>query len=192
MEPLRHTLKDDRTLLIREATARDAEAAIAHVNAIIGETDYMGMGPGDFDVSVEREREFLDRCRETDNQLYLVGLLDEARDAQIVSILSFSGGHRPRTRHTGEFGLSVRKEQWGLGIGALMLDALLDWARGTRIVTKVNLRVRTDNRRALALYLHRGFALEGTIRKAICIDGVYYDHHCMGVELHSKGSDSDV
>jgi len=192
MEPLRHTLKDGRTLIIREATAKDAEAAIAHVNAVIGETDYMGMGPGDFDVPVEREREALDRHRETDNQLYLVGLLEEARGAQVVSTLSFAAGHRPRTRHSGEFGLSVRKTCWGLGIGARMVDALLAWARGTRIVTKVNLRVRTDNARAIALYLRKGFFLEGTIRKAIYLDGAYYDHHCMGLDLTSKGSDSDV
>jgi len=64
-----------------------------------------------------------------------------------------------------------------------MLDALLDWARGTQIITKVNLRVRTDNVRAIALYLRKGFALEGTIRQAIQIDGTYYDHHWMGLEL---------
>jgi RimJ/RimL family protein N-acetyltransferase len=191
MRPSRHTLKDGRTLLIREATAGDAETAIDYVNAIIGETDYMGMGPGDF-VSAEREREILDRYRATDNQLYLLGLLAKARGAPVVSTLSFAGGHRPRTRHTGEFGLSVRKEHWGLGIGSLMLDALLDWARGTRIVTKVNLRVRTDNGRAIALYSHKGFVLEGTIRAAIYIDGIYYDHHCMGLDLASEGSNSDV
>ncbi len=82
-----------------------------------------------------------------------MGLVDGA----IVSTLSFSAGSRPRLRHSGEFGMSVRKAYWGLGTGSLMLDTLLDWARGTGIVTKINLRVRTDNQRAIALYRRKGF-----------------------------------
>ena len=62
-------------------------------------------------------------------------------------------------------------------------DALLDWATKTRIITKINLRVRTDNRRAIQLYESKGFALEGTIRREFLIDGKYYDHHWMGIDM---------
>jgi RimJ/RimL family protein N-acetyltransferase len=179
MQPPTHRLKNGQTLLIREATPGDAQAVLDHVHAISGETDFLSFGPGEFDIPLDREREILQGYHEADNQLYLVGLLEN----QTVSTLSFSGGHRPRVQHTGEFGFSVRKAYWGLGIGTLMLDALLDWARDTQIITKVNLRVRTDNVRAIALYLRKGFALEGTIRQAIRIDGTYYDHHWMGLEL---------
>jgi RimJ/RimL family protein N-acetyltransferase len=86
-------------------------------------------------------------------------------------------------RHTGEFGLSIRKACWGLGIGSRMLDALLEWARDTQIVAKIDLRVRTDNRRAIALYQRKGLLLEGTTGRAICIDGTTDDHPCMGLEL---------
>jgi RimJ/RimL family protein N-acetyltransferase len=175
----RHLLKDNGALVIREATAQDAQAVLDHVHAIAGETNFLSFGPGEFEIPLDREREILEQYRDKDNRLYLIGLLD----GQIVSTLSFSGGHRPRIRHTGEFSLSVRRAYWGLGIGSLMLDALLGWARDTQIVTKVNLRVRTDNHRALALYLRKGFALEGTIRRAIRIGGTYYDHHSMGLEL---------
>ena len=64
-----------------------------------------------------------------------------------------------------------------------MLDALIDWARGTGIMTKINLRVRTDNQRALALYERKGFVIEGRIRKQILLEGKYYDRHWMGLEL---------
>ena len=79
--------------------------------------------------------------------------------------------------------MSVRKRYWGHGIGSLMLDTLIDWARGTGIVKKINLRVRTDNQRAISLYARKGFANEGTIRKEMLLDGRYFDHHWMGLEL---------
>ncbi|MFP4345076.1 MAG: GNAT family N-acetyltransferase [Anaerolineales bacterium] len=64
-----------------------------------------------------------------------------------------------------------------------MLDALLAWARATGVVTKINLRVQTDNRRAIALYERKGFVIGGTIRREIRIDGEYFDHHWMGLAL---------
>jgi RimJ/RimL family protein N-acetyltransferase len=51
------------------------------------------------------------------------------------------------------------------------------------VITKIDLRVRTDNQRAIELYQRKGFTIEGTIRKAIWIDGRYYDHYWMGLEL---------
>ncbi|MFC1975012.1 GNAT family N-acetyltransferase [Chloroflexota bacterium] len=82
-----------------------------------------------------------------------------------------------------EIGISVQKQYWGLGIGALMLDRLIEWARDTQIVTKINLRVRTDNQRAILLYEGKGFIKEGTIRKEIRLAGQYFDHYWMGLEL---------
>ena len=168
-----------RILLIREAAAEDARAVLDYVNAVSGESDFLSFGSGEFELTEQEEEEFLRMCRATDNQLYLLGMIDDA----LASTLNFSGGRRPRLRHSGEFGVSVRRDYWGLGIGSLMLDALIAWAREAGIVKKINLRVRTDNSRAIRLYRSKGFQIEGTCRKEILLDGRYYDHHWMGLEL---------
>ncbi len=100
-----------------------------------------------------------------------------------MSALTFTAGERPRVRHRGEFGISVRKEYWGLGIASLMLDRLLDWARRSGIVTKINLRVRVDNLRAIRLYERKGFVREGTISREAVVDGEYFSDYHMGLEL---------
>ena len=78
------------------------------------------------------------------------------------------------------------KEYWGLGIGSLMLDTLIEWARETGIIRKINLRVRTDNRRAVRLYEGRGFVGEGKVSKEILLGGQYFDHYWMDLELEPK------
>ena len=179
MQPRTHHLKNGLVLEIREAMPEDARALLEYVEAISGESDFLSFGPGEFELTEAEEAEFLRRYRVADTQLYLVGLIDD----KLVSALTFSGGRRPRLRHSGEFGMSVRKKVWGLGIGSLMLDALIAWARETQIVKKINLRVRTDNQRAIFLYQGKGFEIEGTIRKEVFLDGQYFDHHWMGLEL---------
>ena len=179
MQPSTHSLSSGDTLVIREAEPEDARAVLEYVHAISAESEYLTFGPGEFDMTEPEEAEFLHQCRASDNQLYLLGWCGE----ELAAGLHFAAGRRPRTRHSGEFGMSVRLRYWGQGIGALMLDALLHWARQTGIVTKINLRVRTDNPRAIRLYESRGFAIEGTLSREILLNGRYFDHHCMGLEL---------
>jgi RimJ/RimL family protein N-acetyltransferase len=179
MEAHEHELKDGRILAIREARVEDARAVLEYVEAASGETDFLTFGRGEFELSEAEEEDYLRGCRESDNRLYLLGLIDD----RIVSILTFSAGRRSRVRHSGEFGMSVRQQYWRLGIGSLMIDRLIDWARATGVVKKINLRVRTDNLRAIALYEGKGFVIEGTLRREILLDGEYFDHHWMGLEL---------
>jgi RimJ/RimL family protein N-acetyltransferase len=179
MDPRIFELKDGRTLQIREAVVEDAPAMIDYVNDVSGESDFLLFGPGEFELTEPEECEFIRKCLETDNQAMILGLIEDV----IVSILHFTGGRRARIRHSGELGITVRKEFWRIEIGSLMMDALIDWAKATGIITKLNLRVRTDNKRAIRLYKRKGFVVEGTIRGEVRIDGESYDLHWMGLEL---------
>ena len=178
MKPKQHELADSRILEIREAKEDDARELLDFVEGISVESEYLALGPGDFELTEDQEREFIRSSLDADNCLFLVGTID----GRIVGTLGFTGGRRPRLRHCGEFGVSVRKAFWGLGVGSRLLDAFIAWARGSGVVKKINLRVRTDNHRAIALYEKKGFELEGTIRKEVVVDGKFHDHHSMGFE----------
>lgn len=179
MEPRSHTLKTGTVLSIREAAAADARAVLDYVETVSGESDFLAFGPGEFELSETAERDVLQRYADSENQIYLLGLVDGA----VAAVLIFSAPQRARLRHCGELGMSVRKRYWGLGIGSLMMDALIAWARASRDVRKLNLRVRTDNARAIRLYENKGFRIEGTLRREMLLGGRYYDNHWMGLEL---------
>jgi RimJ/RimL family protein N-acetyltransferase len=179
LQPTQHLLRDSSTLLIREAAPEDARAVLDYLECISAESDFLTFGPGEFELTEAEESDFLRKCGQADNRLYIVGLINNA----IAGTLHFSAGHRPRIRHTGELGMSVRKQHWGFGIGSLLLNTLIGWAHRTGIIKKINLRVRVDNDRAIALYRGKGFVMEGTIRRELFLNGTYFDHHWMGFEL---------
>lgn len=178
METRTHTLKNGAPLLIREAASADTRAVLDYVETVSGESDFLAFGPGEFELGEAAERDVLQRYADSANQIYLLGVVDGA----VAAALIFSAAQRSRLRHCGELGMSVRKRYWGLGVGGLMLDALIGWARAGEI-RKLNLRVRTDNARAIGLYEKKGFKLEGTLRREMLLGGRYYDNHCMGLEL---------
>lgn len=179
MWPQIHTLSNGRELVIREAVPDDAPALLDYVQAISRESDFLAFEPGEFQLTVAEEEAYLRQSQQADNKIYIIGTMD----GSIVAALTFSGGSRARMRHAGEFGVSVREACWGQGIGSRMVDALIAWARAGGVVTKINLKVRTDHRRAIALYERKGFVVEGTLRREIQIAGEYFDHYCMGMVL---------
>ena len=161
------------------ALPEDAGALLRCLEAVSGESDFLTFGPGEFELTQAEEEAHVRHVRETPDQLYIIGTIDAA----IVAVLSFTPGRRQRMRHSGEFAMSVGKSCWGHGVGGLMLDALLEWARATGTVRKITLRVRTDNLRGTALYRRKGFVTEGTLRGEMCVRGEYFDLLYMGPQL---------
>jgi RimJ/RimL family protein N-acetyltransferase len=164
---------------VREAEATDAKACLVFLDHVAAETDFLDFGPGELGMTEEEEVEFLEKKRQSDHDLLLIARVGD----QVAGTLGFNSGDKPRRRHAGEFGISVRKRFWGMGVGSLLLDSLIDWARRGGLVTKINLQVRADNERAISLYERKGFEREGRIVNAIRLDGKYYDALCMGLML---------
>jgi len=169
-------LKNGKSLSIREAEIADAESLIAYAEKVSGETEYLTFGPGEFVLSPDEEKEFIRISRATNNRLFIVGLIDH----DIVSMLNFTAGKRPRTQHSGEFSMSVIRSCWGQRIGGAMVDTLLAWAGSNGIIRKINLCVRTDNQRAIRLYEAKKFIIEGTQKNELYVNGRYYDVYRMG------------
>ncbi|MGE0448478.1 MAG: GNAT family N-acetyltransferase [Dehalococcoidia bacterium] len=175
--PSEHILRDGRTLTVRSVAPDEAPELIAYLNAISTESEFLGFSPGELTMTIEEERQFIERCGASPGAIAMAGFVDDS----IVASLTFLVGFKSRTRHLGELGMSVRQAFWGLGVGTAMAGTFIEWAHQEPSVTKVNLRVRTDNQRALAIYRRYGFSVEGTLRRDICVDGRYFDHYAMGL-----------
>lgn len=166
-------------IVLRTATQDDAEAILQHVAACDLESPFLSREPGELDATPDEERHLIRRYAETPNALFL---LAEA-DGRLVATLSFKSWHWKRMRHTGRLGMSVRKSHWSRGIGGLMLDALIAWARENGLTRKLSLEVQEGNTRAIALYRSRGFVEEGRLQRELRIDGQWVDVIVMGLWL---------
>lgn len=100
-------------------------------------------------------------------------------DGEVVGELSLYTGSNPRVRHTAGFGMAIRDDWQGRGIGSALLEAALDLADNWLDVTRVELQVYTDNEAGIALYEKFGFEIEGTHRCNAFRDGEYVDAYSM-------------
>jgi L-phenylalanine/L-methionine N-acetyltransferase len=81
---------------------------------------------------------------------------------------------RWRMRHVGSIGMAVRDDWQGRGIGTALMEAALDLADNWLNLSRIELRVYTDNA-GIALYKKFGFEVEGTHRRLAFRDGEYVD-----------------
>jgi RimJ/RimL family protein N-acetyltransferase len=175
-------LKNDVHLTLRRAGPRDAERLLGFIEQVAGESENITFGPGEFGLSVEEERAFLQQNAEAPSNFYLVA---EAA-GEIAGTLTFSTGKRPRLQHAGEFGMTVLRKYWNLGIGSHMLASLIEWARQSGTIRKINLRVRVDNLPAIHLYEKYGFVQEGRLTREFYLHGQFVDVYIMGLQLDPK------
>jgi RimJ/RimL family protein N-acetyltransferase len=171
-------LKNGEVIKIREAGKDDVEALLAFLDTVCAETDNLTFGPGEMSLTVEQETAFLEGMAEKPGSIFLTALNEQD---ELVGTIHFVAGNLPRTKHAGEFGMSVVKAHWGKGLGAALLDVLLEWVRENKSIRKVNLKVRADNTNAIRLYRKKGFVEEGRITREYLIRGEFHDILCMGL-----------
>lgn len=166
-------------LTLRPASPKDAEQVLAYLERVAGESENLAFGPGELGISLEQEQVFLQQAEAQPTDLYLLAEIE----GEIVGVLTFSAEKRPRVQHGGEFGMSVLRKHWSQGIGSRMLVYLIEWARQTRVIRKINLRVRVDNLSAVHLYEKYGFVHEGRRSREFYLHGQFIDVFLMGLQL---------
>ena len=150
-------LKDGRLINLRHATQDDAEALLEHTQAVLADGTGMCLTPDEFQMTPTGERAWIEAFESDARRLLLVAECN----GQVIGMLNFEPLPRRMLDHVGEFGMSIRPQWRGLGIGRFLLEGLLDWARHADGIAKVTLAVRSDNAPAIALYEKHGFREEG-------------------------------
>lgn len=187
-DPIQVPLRGGRSCLVRPASLDDApglfELERAVVRAREGIVKYEDELPRDTAAYLERHRESI--APEEGMACPLVATMEGRGVVGEANIVRFKFR---MLRHVGILGLGVHPDAQGIGVGRALMERLLEWARAHRDadggrVLRVELYVRADNPRAIALYRSVGFELEGTRRGFLRReDGALIDDHVMGLML---------
>jgi RimJ/RimL family protein N-acetyltransferase len=108
-----------------------------------------------------------------------------AHDGALVGVVGMDVDPRRKVRHIGHvFGMYVASQWRGHGVGARLLDALVERVRATAALEQLTLSVTAGNAAAQNLYERAGFVAWGTAPAAIKVGGVAFDkvHMAMRIE----------
>ncbi len=143
--------------IVRPAGPGDAEALTRLAEAISAEPEaWLISADGEW-RSVGDERRYLKAVRRYPHAAVLVA---ERTDGMIIGRLSLARDTHPASTHVADLGLMVAKTARRQGVGRALLEAAVEWARGSG-VRKLELHVFPWNEPAITLYERFGFEREG-------------------------------
>ena len=100
-------------------------------------------------------------------------------DGRVAGNIGLEVNTNPRRRHVASFGMGVKDQAQGKGIGKALLTAVLDLADNWLNLKRVELTVYVDNKPAIKLYEQFGFKIEGESSMYAFRDGHYVSAYHM-------------
>ena len=147
------TLSDGRECILRNGRYEDGEAVLESFNAAHAQTDYLLTYPEESTFTVEDERKYLQEKTDSDNEIEIIAIVDGA----VPATAGFEAvGRSIKIRHRCDFGISVDRAYWGLGIGKALTEACIECAVKAGY-EQMELQAVSENERALELYRKAGF-----------------------------------
>ena len=149
-------LSDGRAYLLRPTREDDSAALLTLRDSIAAEGRLIAAAPGD--------------RTELEESLALAGLLSEGGLSLTLEVAASVAGqvmvrrllHRLEDDE-GEVAIAVHNSARGVGLGRLLMETAIEWARAVRL-TALRLGVFPDNDRALRLYRALGFVEDPSLR----------------------------
>ncbi|RZT16468.1 GNAT family N-acetyltransferase [Fictibacillus sp. BK138] len=172
-------LKNDIEVTIKEATKKDAQSMIDFYNVVGGETDFLSFGANEFKRNLQEYEEYITATSNEPNSIMLLVLID----SEIISIATINSSQKERTRHVGTLGIVVSKKYTGLGLGKVLMNDLIEWAKQNGVTKKISLVTNENNTVAIELYKKLGFEMEGLLKQDNFINGVFNNTVIMGLLL---------
>jgi len=138
---------------LRNATERDGQLVLDNFHLTHTQTDYFLTYPDENTFDAAQEGRILKEKENSENEIEILAIIDGAviGTARIEAV-----GTKYKVRHRAEFGISVLKKFWGLGIGRALMDSCIECAK-TAGYSQLELSVVAENVRALSMYKKVGF-----------------------------------
>lgn len=154
------SIMNNKNCEIRSGELRDAEALLEISNFVVSEGEYFIIVDEELEKSsLQEEREQIQKILKNERETLIVAEIEGA----VVGSIKMRSNSLKRMSHTGTLSMSLGKDYREMGIGKLLLQALLNWAEKNPLIEKVSLGVFSTNHRAISLYKSMGFIKEGCL-----------------------------
>ena len=150
-------LKDGRSCVLRNGTAADARGVLDNFIRNHAQTDFLTTYPDEVTFTVEQEGKYLQAKADSPNEAELVAEVD----GKIVGLAGIEPqGTADKMKHRADFGISIDRDYWGLGMGRALTRACIALAKQAGY-KQLELQAVAENEHALALYKSEGFVEYG-------------------------------
>ena len=147
-----YILKNNCLLTISQANIEDAAEIRSVVKEYVEESEFIPYTPDEFNPTLQDEQKWI-QSFDTPNSLLLLAMVN----GKIIGNISVNGMTRKMMSHTACIGIGMLKQYRGLGIGSILFDYVLKWAKENPLIEILWLETYSTNNAGISLYKKYGF-----------------------------------
>jgi RimJ/RimL family protein N-acetyltransferase len=164
-------LKNGKTILIRKAVVRDAEALLEMVKNYLDDSPYIPKSTSEFYLTLAQEEAWIQSFLDAPNSLFLVAEFENTRQVM---------------QHNALVGMGMLNEWRNQGLGSALMQAAIDWAISNPLLENLQLEVYAENLAGINLYQKMGFKQSGVIPNLFKENGHYCDSIMMTLSVKNQ------
>lgn len=162
-------------MLVRKAINTDA-AQIIEVMKNAEQSGYMLYDPGEREVSATG----LAKLIEALNSQIKSGFFVAVENGEVIGYLMIQHEKSNRVSHRAGIAVGVHSESRGKGVGTLLFQHIISWAKDVEL-HRLELTVIATNDRAVHLYKKVGFEVEGVKKDSLWVNNEFIDEYYMAL-----------
>lgn len=159
-EPQIATTKTNKQVKIRLASIDDAKALLNLKRRYIVNTSSLPFILEEYPDDVIKEANLIRDYIERNNSLLLVA----EYKGELIGNIDLTGSKRVKMHHTGMIGMGIIEDWRNQGLGKILIESTLSWAKNHSIIEIVWLDVYSSNDLGIQLYMNMGFDVSGVIK----------------------------
>ena len=150
-------LRNGKTCTLRNGTAQDGQAVLDIFILTHEQTANLLTYPDEITFTAEEEADFLQKKTDSGNEIEILAEID----GRVIGSAGIEQkSPKFKLRHRCEFGISIDKSYWGLGVGRALTEACIECAKKAGY-EQMELEVVAENERAVRMYEKCGFTEYG-------------------------------
>lgn len=163
------SLPSGKTVTLRSALPEDATFVLEYVRAFVYDAEFVPLVEGEFNLTVDQEEALLQSYLDSENGVFIIAICE----GKIVGNLNLEGHTRQILKHTAMLGMGTLLDWRGFGIGKLIMEEAISWAKQNKLLELLWLEVYEEHEVARKLYQNMGFIECGRIPNKFKFEGKY-------------------
>ncbi|MBR9921156.1 MAG: GNAT family N-acetyltransferase [Bacteroidetes bacterium] len=164
-------IRKEPAYMIRPPKPEEAQKLLNLKKAYLVNVDTIPMDISEYKNDLDAEKKLIRQYNSSSNSILLIA----EKAGKFVGNIDLTGSPRKRMAHTGMIGMGILEDFRGEGIGRMLMQATLDWAKNDSPLELIWLEVYANNEAGLRLYKSFGFRESGTIKGFFKHGNTYYD-----------------
>lgn len=179
-------LKSGKSVKIRTIEIGEARKLIDLKRSYLKNTTTIPLRLDEYPNDLSKESRLIKEYFESVNSVLLVAEYEN----ELIGNIDLTGSKRSKISHTGMIGMGIREDWRNQGLGRILIESVIEWAKIYSKIELIWLDVYASNELGYNLYKNTGFKVSGVIKDFFKEEDGYHDKIQMYRKIKADSNDS--